>query len=165
MRVCAQHNAAGTDIACLCHDLMAGSGKLKILLYAVLPGPVAREFDDLRLLDARGRGVVVGDDNDLLRIPDLVAQHLDLFRDLYARAEDAIHHRAVDVRPDDIARRDAFLPGRAGEDLPGCCFPIRYPPIFKMPARYLTAGQAGVQSAKRQNGTYTSPSMIVRAVR
>ena len=37
---------------------MAGSGKLKILLYAVLPGPVAREFDDLRLLDARGRGVV-----------------------------------------------------------------------------------------------------------
>ena len=34
-----------------------------------------------------------------------------------------------------------------------------------MAARYLTAGQAGVQSAKRQNGTYTSPSMIVRAVR
>ena len=44
-------------------------------------------------------------------------------------------------------------------------FLIGYPPIFKMPARYLTAGQAGVQSAKRQNGTYTSPSMIVRAVR
>ena len=149
MRVCAQHNAAGTDIARLRHDLMAGSGKLKILLYAVLPGPVAREFDDLRLLDARGRGIVVGDDNDLLRIPDLAAQRLDLFRDLYARAEDVIHHRAVDVRPDDIARRDAFLSGRAGEDLLRCCFSHRVSSDLQnaRPVSHRRAGRGSVRQA------------------
>src|SRR5215467_10850150 len=80
--------------------------------------PLARGGDDaLRLVVVR-RQVMVGDDHDLLRVPDLRAEPLE-HRLHPPRAARVMHHREVDLAGHDLAGRDDRSPRGAGDELLG----------------------------------------------
>ncbi len=155
MRVGPQDYAARQYVAGLRHHLMAGARKFIIFLNSVFPGPVSRKFYDLRLPDAGGRRIMVGYNHHLVRVPDPVSQSLDLFRNLHPGTQNIVHHRPVNVRPDDLAGRNALPPGR----------PRQYFLRYRFSHLILLSGSYFPFSAKTALGTYTMPSMIFRAVR
>ena len=67
------------------------------------------------LVVVRGH-VVVGDEHDLVRVPDLRAEPLE-HRLHAARPARVVDHREVDRAGDDLARRDRLAPGGAGDEL------------------------------------------------
>ena len=93
------------------HDLVAGTGKLIVVLHAVLGCPVAGELHDICLLDVGRRSVVIGNNDDLIGIPDLGAHLFQVVSYLNAGAEDIVHHGFIDIDPDNVSGMN-FRAGR-----------------------------------------------------
>ena len=67
-----------------------------------------------------GEDVVIGDDDDLLAVPDLGVLAEVLLEDADgARAADVVRHEDVGIDPDVVARQTRFAPGMPGQDLLG----------------------------------------------
>ena len=63
---------------------------------------------------------MVGDDDDLLAIPDLGVLAEVLLEDADgARPADVVRHEDIDIHPDIVAGPDGIAAGMAGEDLFG----------------------------------------------
>src|SRR5207302_1982444 len=97
--------------------------------------PVARDLDDLAALFVIRRQVVVGDNDQLRRIPHLGAQAFQARLEA-PRAARVVHHRQVYFAGNDLARRDARAPGGAGDQLLG--EGLRH--VARMVPAYLTGG-------------------------
>ena len=75
---------AGRDTALLYHDLVARACKFIIVINVMFGGPFPGEFYDFGLGGIGRRGIVVRNDGDPLRVPNLGAQQLHFFGNLNA---------------------------------------------------------------------------------
>src|SRR5215470_1203479 len=130
--------------------------------HARAPHPLARGGDDaLRLVVVR-RQVMVGDDHDLLRVPDLRAEPLE-HRLHPPRAARVVHHREVDLAGHDLAGRDGRSPRGAGDELHGKGLRAHIPRYARL--RSLRASSsAGVpwNAIAPFSSTYARPSAFSR---
>jgi hypothetical protein len=118
MAVAADREHAGPEMAALGEHHVADA--LRVVEGAD-PGflhPVARDLDDPAAFVIVRRQVVIGDHDDLGRIPYLCAEALEAWLQP-ARAARVVDHRKVDLAGDDLARGDVLAAAGAGHELLG----------------------------------------------
>ena len=91
------------------HHLMAGPCELIVAADPVLFGPLPGELYDVGLMQVGGRRVVVGNDYHLVRVPHVHPHFPKAVVDLQTRPQDVVHHRPVNVHPQDVIRVDVFI--------------------------------------------------------
>ena len=87
----------------------------------LVPDPLAGQRLDGAGLFGIGRNIVIGDHNHPVPVPDAAPEPLQ-HRLHPARAAGIMDHRQIDLADDDIACRDAGLPGGAGDQFSGKSF-------------------------------------------
>ena len=114
--VAADREQARPEVPFLGEHDVADADAVVEFLDAGLLHPFARDADDVPALLVVRRKVVVGDDDDLLRIPDFRAEPLEHGLDA-PRTAGVVHHREVHPAGDDLAGSHGVAAGGPGDDL------------------------------------------------
>ena len=116
MAVAADDEHAGLQVAAFGQHDMADALHVVEIGDALLRHPVARELEDRGALGVDRRHVMVGNDDDARRVPDLGAETIQ-DRLGPARPAGIVDHGKVDLADDDLARPDTLSSRGARDDL------------------------------------------------
>ena len=107
MAVCTKYNITGFNITCLSHKLMTDTVTSVYVFHAIFSCKSIShmEMSGIILLTCRYKMVI--DQNNLVRIPQLLKAHLLKFV-RYKRNKDIMDHHSVNIDRHDIARLYCF---------------------------------------------------------
>ena len=112
------------------HAFVAGRADVVVVRQALLLHELPQDVDVTMAFVVGSEDVVVGDDDDLVAVPDLrVRPELALEDSDRPRPAHVVRHERVDVRPHVVARPNGHFAGRARQDLLGHrhCHRMRLP--------------------------------------